>query len=110
MLKDYLMLKMEIAERQAELDKMLVELQTQVNFTGEPIREWGSIAYFKNGRKSTDHHQAALDAGVNDDIIEEFTTRKPRTSWAKVTKKAGVDTVAYVTYGDPVFAVEAEKE
>ena len=108
MLKEYLTLKMEIAEKQVELDRMLVEIQTQVNSTGTPMREWGSVAYFKNGRKSTDHKQAALDAGVSDEIVDEFTRATPRTAWAKVTKKARVDTADYETWGDPVFVIEME--
>lgn len=111
MLKDYLTLKMEIAEKQKQLGDMLIKMQTKVNSTDEPIREWGAIAYFKNGRKATNHKQAVIDAGdeVSKDIIDEFTTHKTSTSWAKVTKKAKVDTSDYVTYGDPVFVVEMEE-
>lgn len=89
--------------------------QHVVEITGAPVESHGYRAYMKPGRKSTDHRKAACDAaGLGQmsgdelqDIIDEYTIQPdPRTSWAKVTKAAGIDTSGYVTQKPPSFVIE----
>lgn len=108
MLADYAAIERAIAmlnEHKAQIEMGLCRIVEEI--TGQPVAAHGLIARMKPGRKSTNHKLAALEWGVPEETIAEFTMQPdPRTSWAKVTKAAGVDTSEYVTWGNPQFVIE----
>ena len=107
MLGRYAQLKNELAEIQNEIAQIEAQLRQQVETSGE-VAGFGFRAYMKQGRKSTNHEDAAKANGAWDDLIEKFSTTKTTVQWAKVTKEMGLkDLDAFTTQADPVFVVEA---
>lgn len=106
MLQRYAQLKNELERIQHEIAEIEDNLRQQVDKTGE-IAGFGFRAYFKPGRKSTDHEAAARANGVWDDLIEKHSRAKVTISWAKITKEMGIVSLdEYTTQGEPVFVVE----
>lgn len=107
MLQRYAQLRSELAEIQNELSEIESELKQRAEETGE-IAGFGFRAYFKPGRKSTNHEAAAKAHGVWDDLIEKHSKTKVTVSWAAITKEMGVKNLdEYTTQSDPVFVVES---
>lgn len=108
MLADYAAIERAINilnERKEEIEKSLRMIVEEA--TGQPVAAHGLIAHMKPGRRSINHKLAALEWGVPDDLIAEHTVQpEPRTSWAKVTKQAHIDTSGYVTQAPPKFVIE----
>ncbi len=89
-LKRYSELSEVILKAQKEMNDIKEKLEKEVLATGQ-ISAHGYTARMKPGRKSINHEAAAKSAGVSYDVFLRFTTiPSPRTSWAKVTKEAGV--------------------
>lgn len=106
MLERYAQLKNELAEIQNELAEIESELRQTVDETGE-MAGFGFRAYYKPGRKSTNHEAAAKANGAWPELIEKHTVVKPSISWAKITKEMGIKTLdEFTAQGDPVFVIE----
>ena len=97
-----------IAQLQAERAHLLPLLEDHVKETGTAMG-YGYVATFKPGRASTDHEQAARDAGVAKELVKKYSTTKTTVQWAKVTKEARINTESYTTRGEPVFVIEVVK-
>lgn len=118
LLKQYAELSSKQLEIAAELAAIVDQIRAEVTATKAPIAAHGFIAYYKPGRKSTDHEAAvkaildgaAIDVeyGVNQ-LIKKYSTTKTTTAWAKVTKEAGIDTTDFTTEGEPQFTIEVLK-
>jgi len=108
-LAEYAAIKTTVVVLKKRMAKIEDSLRPFVEKNGE-VAGHGVRAYMKPGRKTTDHKQAAIDADVHPEIITLNTVQPaPRTSWANVTKQAGVDTSNYVTQAPAKFVIEAMK-
>lgn len=109
MLAEYTAMERAITTLQERKGQIEDEIKAFVVDTGNPVSGYGLRGYLKPGRKSINHEQAAIDAKVAQDIINKHTVLPPpRTSWAKVTKEANVDTSGYVTQGPSQFVIEKD--
>lgn len=120
LLKKYVELTEKAEDIRHELDFIKSELELAVQETNAPLSAYGLIAYMKPGRKSIDHEKATnaevlkqyKASGDGDrvffirELIEANSTTKTTVKWAEVTKKAGIDTSAFVTEAPAVFVVE----
>jgi hypothetical protein len=107
MLSEYAMMDAGIRVLEERKSALADAIKETVESTGHPIEAHGLRARMKPGRKSIDHEMAAREAGVSPEIIALHTVQPaPRTSWAKVTAQALVDTSSYVTQAPPKFVIE----
>ena len=102
-----------LAEQLSNLDAEIAEtvgiIETAAKEQGNSFADiWydNYHAYFKPGRKSTDHEAAATWASVSQAIIDEYSTTKVTVAWAKVTKAAKVNVEHFTVEAPPVFVIE----
>ncbi len=95
----------------ARKEEIKKELEQTVTETGYPVSDYGFIAQFKEGRKTTNYEKALNDIGYldnNPEVVNEFTKVRYTTSWAKVAKVAELDSEylkSYVTQQESTFII-----
>ncbi|WP_017711138.1 hypothetical protein [Prochlorothrix hollandica] len=100
-------LETDIRALEQQRGDVLSDLEAAVKESGEmEVKGHGYVARFSASRKTTNHEQAARDAGAPEDLIKKHSKVEIRTSWAQVTKALKLDTTEYTTGGDPVFTVK----
>ena len=105
LLARYSQIMQQIEALRAEAAEVESQLKSFVGEVGQ-VEDFGYRAYFRPGRKSTDHEAAAKAANVPSVIIEKFSTVKVSVAWARVTKEAGVNTADFTTQGESEFVIE----
>ncbi len=112
-LERYAKLLEKVEKAKLEMLAIEQELEIKVAKDGFPISGFGITARMKTGRKSIDHQAAALKAGVDKGIIDQFTTfPPPRIAWAKVTKEARISKpvlAEFTTQAPPKFVIEVQE-
>lgn len=101
----------DMTEIKDQLNSLKNGLELHVKDHGD-VQGHGVRAFMKPGRKKVDHEAAVEDAGVDDEIIEDFTTRKPApdptVAWAKITKQEQIPLGEFTTYAESFFVVEVD--
>lgn len=108
LLKQYNELQLQLMDINAQLADITAAIRAEVDEQGM-VAGHGVKAYYKPGRRSTDHEAAVKETPPTDDIlalIEKHSTTKTTTAWAKVTKEAGIDVTTFTTEGEPTFVIE----
>ena len=97
----------ELQQREQALLKSLKEVVDVGEVVMHP--ESGRVARWKLGRKSTDYEAAAMEVGVQDEVIAQHTKVKETVAWKDVAKTAKIPKAileAHTTQAPPTFVVE----
>jgi hypothetical protein len=114
LLKQYAELQTQLLDLQAQIADVTAAIELEVAKSGA-MQAHGVKAFYKPGRKTTDHEAAytvtleSSDMTSRDEleaIAQKHTTTKVTVAWAKVTKDAGIDTAPYTTESTPTFVID----